>query len=128
MKKSFSVLEIILVITLLGFLYTAFLPKTKINNLNELTNKISLYITEVRYKALIDDKYEIQRFKGLGEMNPDEGGKAITNPETRKIKQLTIEDAELCRETLNILMGDKAEFRKIWIAENLDFSGLYDLI
>ena len=59
MKKSFSVLEIILVITLLGFLYTAFLPKTKINNLNELTNKISLYITEVRYKALIDDKYDL---------------------------------------------------------------------
>ena len=59
MRKSFSVLEIILVITLLGFLYTAFLPKTKINNINELTNKISLYITEVRYKALIDDKYDL---------------------------------------------------------------------
>lgn len=79
-------------------------------------------------QSLIDDKYEIQRFKGLGEMSPDEVGKAIANPETRKIKQLTIEDAELCRETLNILMGDKAEFRKIWIAENLDFSELYDLI
>jgi hypothetical protein len=59
MKKSFSVLEIILVITLLGFLYTAFLPKIKVNNLNELTKKISLYISEVRYKALIDDKYDL---------------------------------------------------------------------
>jgi type II secretory pathway pseudopilin PulG len=59
MKKSFSVLEIILVITLIGFLYTTFLPKTKVNNLNELTNKISLYITQVRYKALIDDKYSL---------------------------------------------------------------------
>jgi hypothetical protein len=59
MKKSFSVLEIILVITLLGFLYTAFLPKTKINNLDELTNRISLYITHLRYKALIDDKYDL---------------------------------------------------------------------
>ena len=59
MKKSFSILEIILVITLLGFLYTAFIPKTKINDLNELTNRISLYITHLRYKALIDDKYDL---------------------------------------------------------------------
>lgn len=58
MKKSFSLLEIILVITLIGFLYTMFLPKTKINHINELTNKLSLYITHLRYKALIDDKYD----------------------------------------------------------------------
>jgi len=59
MKKSFSILEIILVITLISFLYTAFFPKIKINNLNELANKISLYITYVRYKALIDNKYDL---------------------------------------------------------------------
>ena len=57
MKKSFSLLEIILVISLIGFLYTMFLPKTKINHIDELSSKLSLYLTHLRYKALIDDKY-----------------------------------------------------------------------
>lgn len=58
MKKSFSLLEIILVISLIAFLYTLFIPKKQQNNLNELTNRLSLYITNIRYKALIDDKYD----------------------------------------------------------------------
>lgn len=58
MKKSFSLLEIILVISLIGFLYTMFLPKTKINHIDELSSKLSLYLTHLRYKALIDDKYD----------------------------------------------------------------------
>lgn len=58
MKKSFSLLEIILTISLISFLYTLFIPKKQINNLNELTNRLSLYITNLRYKALVDDKYD----------------------------------------------------------------------
>lgn len=58
MKKSFSLLEIILVISLIGFLYTMFLPKTKINHIDEVSSKLSLYITHLRYKAFIDDKYD----------------------------------------------------------------------
>lgn len=58
MKKSFSLLEIILVISLIGFLYTMFLPKTKINHIDEVSSKLSLYITYLRYKAFIDDKYD----------------------------------------------------------------------
>lgn len=60
MKRSFSILELILVITLIGFLYTIFLPKTKINKLDEITSRLSLYITEVRYKSLIDEKYDLK--------------------------------------------------------------------
>lgn len=58
MKKSFSLLEIILVISLIGFFYTMFLPKTKINHIDEVSSKLSLYITYLRYKAFIDDKYD----------------------------------------------------------------------
>ena len=47
MKKSFSLLEIILVISLIGFLYTMFLPKTKINHIDELSSKLSLYLTHL---------------------------------------------------------------------------------
>ena len=58
MKKSFSLLEIILTVSLIAFLYTMFIPKNKINKIDELTNKLSLYMSHLRYKALIDDKYD----------------------------------------------------------------------
>tara|TARA_B100001063_G_scaffold73493_1_gene67662 strand:+ start:13823 stop:14443 length:621 start_codon:yes stop_codon:yes gene_type:complete len=58
MKKSFSLLEIILIILLLGFLYTAFIPKTQISKIDELTNRLVLYLKQTRYQALINDKYD----------------------------------------------------------------------
>ncbi len=60
MKKAFSILEIILVISLITFLYTMFTPKTKINQIDELSNKLSLYISHLRYKALVDNKYDAE--------------------------------------------------------------------
>ena len=59
MKNSFSILELIIVILLMSFLYTQFLPKNRIDYLDEVTNRLSLYLSEVRYKALIDDKYDL---------------------------------------------------------------------
>ena len=57
MKKAFSILEILLIISLLGFLYTAFIPKTQINRIDELTNRLVLYLKQTRYQALINNKY-----------------------------------------------------------------------
>lgn len=57
MKKAFSLLELLLIISLLGFLYTAFIPKTKINKIDELTNRLILYLKQTRYQSLINDKY-----------------------------------------------------------------------
>lgn len=59
MKKSFSILEITLVITLIVFLYTTFTPQSNsINKLNEITNRLTLYISYTRLKALIDNKFD----------------------------------------------------------------------
>lgn len=60
MKKSFSLLEIVLTILLISFIYTIFLPKNKINYIDEVTTRMQLYISYVRYKALIDDKFDLQ--------------------------------------------------------------------
>ena len=60
MKKSFSLLEIIVTISLIALLYTIFLPKNKINYLDELVNRIELYISLTRQKALLDDKYDLK--------------------------------------------------------------------
>lgn len=60
MKKSYFLLEIVLTISLIAFLYNLFIPKNKINNLEEVTNKISLYLSYTRFKAFIDDKFDLE--------------------------------------------------------------------
>ena len=58
MKKSFSFLEMIIVLLLITLLYTQFIPKNEINKLNEITTRLSLYITYLRYKAMVNNKYD----------------------------------------------------------------------
>jgi hypothetical protein len=57
MKKSISLLEAIIVIVLISFLYIIFIPNNKINKLDEITNRLSLYISYTRFKALTDNKF-----------------------------------------------------------------------
>ena len=66
--------------------------------------------------------YSIQRYKGLGEMSADQLWDTTMNPATRNLIQVTIEDASAATRVIDMLMGDKVEGRKQFLAENANFN------
>lgn len=72
-------------------------------------------------------KVEVQRYKGLGEMDPHQLWDTTMNPETRTMIKITLDDAVAADETFTILMGDKVAPRKEFIEQNAEFVGELDI-
>ena len=73
-------------------------------------------------KSENNGKPTIQRYKGLGEMNPDQLWDTTMNPDTRMLIRININDVALAEKRVSVLMGDKVEPRKDWIEENVVFT------
>lgn len=74
-----------------------------------------------RFKKEGNTKIDVQRYKGLGEMNPEQLWSTTMNPETRTLLKIGIEDAAQADRTFSILMGDDVEPRRIFIQKNAKY-------
>ena len=90
----------------------------------EVTEDAEEDAPEVAETAKKAGKVRIQRYKGLGEMNPDELWDTTMNPEFRILKQVNIDDALMADKVFDILMGTDVSSRKSFIQSNAKMANL----
>ena len=102
-----------------GRLYVALPPLFKIQSGKNI--EYAYTVEEMKEKSK-GKKCEIQRYKGLGEMNADQLCETTMKPGTRTLIRVKIEDAQLAEKRVSVLMGDDVAPRKEWIDENVEFT------
>ncbi|MGL4343245.1 MAG: DNA topoisomerase IV subunit B [Metamycoplasmataceae bacterium] len=107
-----------------GKIYIAQPPLFKLSKKISNKEKVIYLWNEEELREFSDKNsgYEIQRYKGLGEMNSEQLWDTTMNPENRSLIKINIEDAAIIERRVSTLMGDNVEPRKEWINKNVEFS------
>lgn len=107
-----------------GYVYLANSPLYK----NVINKKIYYTYSEQEQSEFLKGKetknIKIQRYKGLGEMNPEQLWDTTMNPETRKLLQLTVDDFIEMDNTVSLLMGENVDRRREFIQERADLANI----
>ncbi|KOR75443.1 DNA gyrase, beta subunit [Candidatus Phytoplasma pruni] len=106
-----------------GYIYFAQPPLYKVQQ----GKKINYFYNEETlkgYLAINKNKISLQRYKGLGEMNPEQLWDTTMNPETRTLLKVSLENALEADRIFNMLMGEEVSFRKTFIKDNAIYADI----
>lgn len=109
-----------------GHVYVAQPPLYKVSR----GKQVNYYYTEEEKEAAlngVEKGYDVQRYKGLGEMDTDQLWETTMNPETRTLKKVTMKDEVTCNEIFDTLMGDRPEARREFIEKYAGEAGDLDV-
>jgi DNA gyrase subunit B len=94
------------------------LPPFSLHLSNRKADALSYEQLRTEIVELVKEGIQLQRFKGLGEMNPDQLWETTMNPMTRTLQLVSMEDVQAADEVFTMLMGEKVEPRRQFIEKN----------